>query len=280
MIPTVNSFLFIEENKFTSSNPMLFVCDGKEGFNKYFVKYIQSGNEYDFLVYEILCHKLAKYFDINTPEIALVNIVPNSFNQTQIDKNKLYFKPDVIAFGSKEVSNNIMLSKQESIRDKHSFNSYQSPLDLIKIVLLDLHIDNRDRTEENFNLLITKERPWQIYAIDHFYCFGGSTHLGKFDSKLLVNPDHTILRSNFFRQMMDYIQLSEIQKSVENYFYLCNPNKIIAIVDEVFSYIPSEWAISTGLNKRLKSFLTDPIRLANIKTQVIEYVEKIKAFQQ
>jgi hypothetical protein len=279
MIQTVDTFSFRSENTFTSSYPMLFTCKGSEGFANYFVKYIQNKSEFDCLVYEILCQKLAIYFTIHTPEIALVRIVQDSFDPNRLVKNKLYLGPGIIAFGSKEVKNNVMLSKQEIVPDKRTFNTYQSPLDLVKILLFDLHIDNRDRIEDNFNLLVTKEKPSKIYAIDHFFCFGGSMHIGKFTPQLPFNKDNTIIRSEFFRQMMGYLHHSEILDSVENYFYLCNPNKISAIVDEVFTFLPQQWAISSGLESRLKSFLTDPKRLELIKTGVIEHLQYIKSSQ-
>lgn len=276
MIETVTTFNLIEEYSHTNSAPMKFMCTTLNGYEVYFVKYVLGEEEFDFLVYELVCQRLANHFDINTPDIALVNVSPDSFNYEQLKRNKNYFKPGVVAFGSKEVVNNDLITKHTTVPNKHTFKMYAVPEDLVKIALFDLHTYNKDRTEENFNILLSRNKPSLFYVIDHFYCFGGTLHAGTFNSSLKPDINGTILRSKFFTNMVSYMSLKDLEKAVKNYFYLYEENAITTILDDVFYNIPETWSISGGLKERLCNFLTDNARLNVIDENVINYLRFIK----
>ncbi|MBK7667314.1 MAG: hypothetical protein IPJ32_08190 [Sphingobacteriaceae bacterium] len=132
---------------------------------------------------DILWHKCS--------EVALVNVIEGSFKPGDLSKNTRYFRSGVIAFGSKVIENNTMLSKLDTIPDKTTFKKYSNPVDIIKIILFDLHMGNADRQEENFNILIKETIPSNLFVIDHFYCFGGATKIGVFTPAIGVYPDAT-----------------------------------------------------------------------------------------
>jgi hypothetical protein len=276
MIEEVSTFNLIEEYSHTNSAPMKFTCTTPNGYEVYFVKYVLGEDEFDFLVYELVCQRLAKHFDINTPDIALVNVAPDSFNYEQLKRNKKYFKPGVIAFGSKEVVNNDLITKHTTVPNKHTFKTYAAPEDLVKIALFDLHTYNKDRTEDNYNILLGRNKPSLFYVIDHFYCFGGTLHAGTFNSSLKPEINGTILRSKFFTNMVSYMSLKDLEKAVKNYFYLYEEKAITTILDDVFYNIPKTWSISGGLKERLYNFLTDKARLNVIDEDVINYLRFIK----
>lgn len=271
MIKTIETFLFQHELTSTNSYPMLFTCTTEEGFAQYYVKYIQDQSEFDCLAYEFVCHRLAQHFKITTPDVALVKAIENSYRPSDLKYNNTYFKPGVTAFGSKFVDYSILLKKHVTVPDKHTFNLYTKPSDLIRIAIFDLHTDNRDRSEENFNLLMTTTKPSKMYAIDHFYCFGGRMNIGNFHPKIPINLGNSIVRSDFCRQFVSYLDIQDIIDTIEDYYYLCNPAILNGLVDNVISSLPNDWDLSQGLSDRIKAFITDTNRLNSICEQ-IEYI--------
>lgn len=219
MVQTVETFQFQKEVTGSNSAPVKFTCiDDSEQFENYYVKYIHSEEEFDCLVYEIVCQRLARQLLIKTPEIAIVNVIEGAFDQNQLIRNEHYFVPGISAFGSKAVFGTNLLGSYNSIPDKHTFNLYANPFDLIKIGIFDLLVDNRDRTEDNFNILKTQEAPIQLYAFDHFFCFGGRQNLGKLEPTSSLNIGHTILRSKFCAQMFYFVPLKEIGNNLKIIF--------------------------------------------------------------
>lgn len=278
MIKVVNSFSFEKEKTCNSSAPMLFTCETDVGYEPYFVKYIMQPNEFDCLVYEIICKNLANHFGITTPEIALVNIIEDSFDASLLKKNTQYFRAGVTAFGSLNVSQeHIMLNKQETIADKTAFNLYKSPTDFIKIAFFDLHIDNRDRNEENFNIIITKTRPTELFAIDHFDCFSSRGKVGTFSPGIPININETIIRSPICVKAIEFLEFKLIKQTLDEYLYLCEPELLCSIVDDVFSYLPIDWKLTEDLNNRIKSFICDSNRLDDIYQQLLQTVQRFKS---
>lgn len=265
MIPTVDTFQFKEEF-YTNSSPMLFLCNVTY---VYYVKYIQQPKEFDQLVYELLCSKLCRYYGIPSPDVALVNAVEGSFDPLQLKRNKQYFKPGVVAFGSKLIENTDPLNKIDAISSKHQFKRMQNPLDLVKIGMFDLHTDNRDRWEENYNLLIQRDILTDIYAIDHTECFCGTANIGRFNPDIPFNLSMSIFCSAYFKQMIKYASIIELNLAIDEYVYLSRTFKPIQdIIDEVFTFIPDSWQTSAGLKQRIEAFLSHHNRLSVIEKEV------------
>lgn len=265
MIPTVDTFRFKEEF-YTNSNPMLFLCNVTD---VYYVKYIQQPKEFDQLVYELLCAKLCRHYGIPSPDVALVNAVEGSFDPMLLNKNRQYFKPGVVAFGSKLIEHTDPLNKMDAISSKPQFKRLQNPLDLVKIGMFDLHTDNRDRWEENYNLLIQRDKRTHFYAIDHTECFCGTANLGRFNPGIHFNLNMNIFRSPYFLQMIKYVSIKEVLDTMDEYIYLSHPFKPIqGIIDEVFAYIPDSWQTSAGLKQRIEAFLSHHNRLSVIQEEV------------
>ena len=279
MIPTLETFLFQKEITGSSSAPLKFICaDSNNKFRIYFIKYILSENTFDYLVYEIVCSQIAQNLAIKTPDIALVHVLKNSFNDQELTRNKHFFEPGILAFGSKNVSATNLLGKHHKILDKYTFNLYANPFDLIKIAIFDLLVDNRDRAEENFNLLKSNIAPIEIYAFDHYYCFGGRHHIGEFHPDLFVNVGNTILRSEFCEQMFQFVTLGQLKEAFANYWqqYFSNIGYLIETVNEVFDYLPSYWQFSEGLQDRMKEFISNQKRIETIKEEISKFLPYLK----
>lgn len=268
-IPYVDTFRLKEEYS-TNSKPMQFLCNVSQ---VYYVKYVLNHNTFDQLVYELLLAKLCKYYGINTPDVAFVNVIAEAFNPSEIYYNAKNFRACVVAFGSKQVDYIDNLSKVGFVAKRSDFKQFEAPLDLVKIGLLDLLTDNRDRWEENYNILLTQGAKKRFYAIDHTECFCGTMNVGKFSSKINFNIKQSVFTSDYFRQMLRFMKYEEMISVIDNFIYLSQPfDEVERIIDEVFLQIPSTWQLSPRLRDRIVDFLSNQERIENIQSNVKELV--------
>ena len=272
MIAKVNTLILTEELKRQASAPMIFTCDD---FNIYYVKYILAPGEHDFLVYEMVCSGLAKYFKIFTPEIALVNVTADY--SASLTRNKHFFSAGVVAFGSKFIGTNDHMDNtgKFKLNSQHDLNRYHHPLMLFRTAIFDIHINNVDRHEDNYNILVKTGIKKTFYAIDHFAAFGGSLGKGKFRAQNPLNINQKLIKSEVIRQLLQFYGTEKIEREIDNYLYLCN-NSVANIVQEYMTYIPESWGLSERLEERIVSFLLDESRNRLVKKEILEYIYYLK----
>jgi hypothetical protein len=276
MIELIETFKFIKEKEKNSSVPMLFVCETERGYENYWLKYVRQTSEFDCLVYELVCQRLARLVGLRVPDVALATVVENTFSPGELIQN-WDLQPGTVTFASKDVRvPHDMVDKFTQIADRTAFKQYADPLDFIRTALFDLHVDNRDRTEENFNMLLTKTRPQELYVIDHFDCFGGVGLQGRFTANLPFNLHETILRSAICQQAIAFLDVTHINNLIAHYQYLCSSESIALLVDEVFATVPTTWTLSADLANRIKGALTNSARLADITTQLGDFITRCK----
>ncbi|MDD5570973.1 MAG: hypothetical protein PHD97_07425 [Bacteroidales bacterium] len=273
-IKKVNTLYFKEEIQTDGNYPLVFLCD--DG-NVYYVKYILNRKEFDCLVYEFICSALLKELQIPTPDVAIVKVLENSFDIKQIKHNKKYFRAGVYAFASKEVKNTDLLNEQTAtIKNKYAFNNYLNPKDIIKIFLFDIWVDNTDRKQSNYNLLIREGKKKEIIAIDHGFAFGGVNLMGMFNPQMPVNINDKIVCSAFFKQITNYVHKEEKRDIIEKFFYFCKQySKIEKTITDVLKQLPEEWIYSKNIEDRIIKLLTSAERLNTIK-QLISQELQIK----
>lgn len=276
MIDSIQTFSLIKEQARNRSVPMLFICETARGYEEYWLKVARQASEFDCLVYELVCQRLALLVGLRVPDVALATVVANSFSPGDLTQNR-NLQPGDVAFASKHLSvPHDMVDKFTRLADRAAFNQYGTPLDFIRIALFDLHVDNRDRTEENFNLLLTKTQPQQLYVMDHFDCFGSVGLQGRFTANLPFNLHETILRANLCQQAIRWLDTTAIREVLTQYQYLCSPAAIHGLIDEVMAVVPAAWTLSPDLAARLKGALTNRDRLAEITAQVGDFITHCK----
>ncbi|HYX08885.1 MAG TPA: hypothetical protein VE912_19280, partial [Bacteroidales bacterium] len=86
MIEEATSINFIRQIPGTYNRPIISLCRTRTGIQTYFLKYARTQSEFDGLLSEIICQKIAKLLHLNTPEIALVKI-----GNHPIDPDKIKF---------------------------------------------------------------------------------------------------------------------------------------------------------------------------------------------
>ena len=94
MIKTVNTQKMITEYSETKNAPISFLCEDHE---TYYAKYIQDPKEFDCLVYELACNKIAELIGLKIPETAFIYISENSLAHSRIKNygNIKFFKEGI-----------------------------------------------------------------------------------------------------------------------------------------------------------------------------------------
>lgn len=272
MIRQVKTISFKEELIHQNSAPMLFLCDD---FELYFCKSRLDNPDYDFLVYELLGSHIANYFGIATPDIAFVQFDEESMGSGYFQCN-FNLEHGAIIFGSKNIGRNDHLDKTGKFKIKNTkqFSKIDNPEDILKITIMDCHLNNIDRNSENYNLLIQTEQQ-RFYAIDHAALFGGPALKSRFVPKGEPSLGQKLLGSYLLRNTLKYITLENIQKIVESYFSQCN-SELGSEIEKVFSMLPGSWEISEDLKERVLAYSLDETRLNLLELLLSKNLYEIK----
>ena len=174
-----------------------------------------------------------------------------------------------------EISN-VELDKTGRFRVKNKRQSAKldNPQDVLKITLLDVHLNNADRSEENYNLLFQTEES-RYYAIDHAALFGGPAMKERFVP--VGNPalSGKLVSSYLLRNILKFLSLDQIQEIVETYFCQCD-STLGMVIDNIFNSIPESWVVSMGLKERVQAYCLDDARLKLMKLLLLDRFYQIK----
>lgn len=263
---------FEKELNDQASAPMLFYCND---FENYFCKAKLDSVNHDFLVYELIGSRLAKHFEISTPDVAIVQFDENSMANGFFQKNYNLKNGDLL-FASKQIGLNDHIDKtgRFKIENRKQFDKLNNPKDILSTTLLDIHLNNSDRNEENYNLLFQTQQS-KYYSIDHAALFGGPAMKGRFAPKGIPVLGNKLLNSYLLRNLLKFLSLVQIEDVVNNYFFKCN-SSLGTEIESVFNSIPDVWVISDGLKNRVLDYSLDETRLELIQLLVMDRLNKIK----
>lgn len=231
-----NVISVIEEKVGTAHSPLKIISDD---FSEYYLKASRDQNPELSIIKEFLISFLLNYWSIKTPEIAalkldtiIINKPLSSFHNSS-DFNRT-------CFGSKVIPINYEFSSILTLINKHDFNRFSNPDDILKLGLFDIWIENDDRKPSNPNLLLSDEgNGFDFYAIDHAFTFSSMkfTDLNPlFDLGCSFND--SILFTDFSQSVFKYINKGNPNwfDVVQEYFYLsiekCR-NNYQAIVENI-----------------------------------------------
>ena len=161
------------------------------------------------------------------------------------------------------------------IGSKWDFNRYDDPRELLRIAIFDVHVNNMDRNEMNYNILVKYGSKKNLFAIDHFATFGGTQWRGSIDpDRMEAETGNKLLTSPFFRQMAKHFPDGTFKKELDDYFYLCN-DELKALARETFDRLPTDWSPSGDLKERVPFFLTHDERNQNAREKLEESLNRI-----
>jgi len=241
---------FIKQLDTQGSVPCIFECsDGEIYYFKHF------GNNRLHVINELLGAKLLELLGLPTPEVALIEIVPDIIEGVCFERKT----PEGLGFGSRKLDGptrgleNFDLIKGSEIR------KFPTPQALIGIVLFDLWVYNIDRTPRNSNVLLQEIEAdnLRFVAIDHALMFDDNPYEAPRLQRLSLVPltlEDTLIGHPQFREVYD---VAGLFTSVEVDEYLgrieCTTEQELY---EVVNQVPAEWSLYDHEKESIvKSFL-------------------------
>lgn len=266
MIPELSATFFINQIK-TGGHSPLFV-EASDG-NNYYVKYLNSlkTEEFALLVYEWCAVRLLQELKLPCADQALISIPPEIIPKT-IDYSKSW-KRNALAWGSKEIQNNILISEIKNFSTKNFFNQIENPKDLIKIAIFDLWVENCDRKQDNYNLIMDQNfNKLRFIPIDHGAIFGGFDRIGIFSDALPCTSSNKLIVSALFKSIVCRIPQNEQLQISKDFINLLSQVKVREVLNDVFSNIPESWKINKTLKDRIEKFLLSDLRIKSLHDTV------------
>ena len=221
----------------------------------------------------MVANHLLSALSIPTPKVALVNIAEGT-----LDKNKIHFNRRLrvgnTCFGSQEIKPAQEIQSIQTF-SKHDYNRLLNPFDVVKIAMFDLWVDNVDRGRHfgdgiNYNLLLASENKRQrLYAFDNAFIFGGVNEIGIFNSLSTVDGHDKLVRSPFYKAIVQHISVDDIRIIVDNLIPLLSVS-YLELINKVLAQLPEDWGLTRDLNTRMDSFLTNRERIIRIKNTILQ----------
>lgn len=260
----------------TNSIPLKVLCDNNE---IYVIKTMfKTHAPFEDLINETLSNYFLQCWNIPVPEQAVVefdDILVEQFllenktiNKKYIDfqfNNHLFYGTKFLPYATEIDLYNITL------KDKHDYNKYENPIDLIKIGAFDKWIANMDRRIDNPNILIDNTgKKFRFIPIDHTQSFANQTNyknlkiaiMDTVNNKSILNSPITKSISNFANSKKYSNLANEITGNIDN---------TIASFDAIFDNIPSEFGLSKQGKVKIKEILSNQTRNEDVSRLYLNY---------
>ena len=230
----------------TAGNPMLVTCDDLQ----YWV--CKHSRDASKLVNELLGSSFATIWNLNTPEISLINVKKEHIPQNVQGIN--FSKP---CFGSKyiESSQEINDTVLASFRNQSFRSKIINRDDFLMIAFFDIWLSNEDRNHNNSNLLIefTIQNKISFTVFDHDAIFNtNSLHHGVYQINDFESLINTQLANILFKRGRNLVKVVD---NLVKKFYIC-AKECEHNLPDIISLIPLEWGIDKpNLDRQLKANL-------------------------
>lgn len=229
-ITRISSVKVIEQQYRTGEEPVLVMCSD---LNAYVCKYMRSSAAAYKLVCELIGVEMAKAWQLNTPDVAFVQIKPEHWVNKQVQHSIT-----APSLGSKHMVGVVDITPSTLDNVEKTEEALRQ---LIKIALFDFWIANEDRNANNANLMYDVSNG-QIISID----YGCVLNTATFDYPMsqLTSTD-TILWSDLFSHLTSETSQTCIENIVselkKDYSLLINSSsrQTKLIIEEM----PKEWNV-------------------------------------
>ncbi|MDD3908846.1 MAG: hypothetical protein PHN86_02680 [Proteiniphilum sp.] len=194
-----------------------------ESFEPYVLKFPCNLND-NSIIKEFICHFLLKSWKIPTPEIAILSVPTDLLESFKpLEKRERNIINNTICFGSKMLLNSIDMNNFLTARDLVSQRRIRNSLDLLKIALFDIWVENEDRKPTNNNLLLNPVgKSFEIYAIDHAFTFSTLDFKDIKHEDVSFSYNESILLSSLAKSIIKKQKWDDVTCSkYEEMFYLC-----------------------------------------------------------
>ncbi len=260
----------------TNSIPLKVLCDDND---IYIIKTMfKTHAPFEDLINETLCNYFLQCWNIPVPEQAIVvfdDILVEQYllenktiNKKYIDfkfNNHFFYGTKFLPYATEIELYNI------SLKDKHDYNKYENPIDLIKIGAFDKWIANMDRRKDNPNILADNTgKKFRFIPIDHTQSFANQTNyknlkiaiMDTVNNKSILNSPITKSISSFANSKKYSNLANEITVNIDN---------TIASMDAIFENIPSEFGLSKQGKNKIKEILSNQTRNQEVSRLYLNY---------
>ena len=260
-IPKIHSVQSISAKYNTGDEPVLVLCSDKR---QYICKYMRSSAT---IAYKLACEyigaKLAAIWKINTPPVALVNILPAHWETVNVTHS---LSAPAIGFQKLENVIDITPTFTQIAANKKTL------MQLLKIALFDFWITNEDRTYNNANLLYDLENE-DLVSID----YGGIFNNVSFDysSEQLTETD-SILCADLSAHLLASVTIKDIESALPilQTEYLRSVNTTRKQINSISHEMPKEWALPTN---KIVGKLTELVEYQWVEDTWNNFIECLKS---
>jgi hypothetical protein len=260
-IPKIHSIQSISAKYNTGDEPVLVLCSDKR---QYICKYMRSSAT---IAYKLACEyigaKLAAIWKINTPPVALVNILPAHWETVNVTHSL-----SAPAIGYQKLENVIDITPTFT----QIAANKKTLLQLLKIALFDFWITNEDRTYNNANLLYDLENE-DLVSID----YGGILNNVSFDysSQQLTETD-SILCADLSAHLLASVTIKDIESALPILYaeYLRSVNTARKQINSISQEMPKEWALPTN---KILAKLTELVEPQWVEDTWNNFIECLKS---
>lgn len=246
----------IKEIDTDGHSPLLIIADD---FKKYLIKSTRDHQPSYYIINEFLCSYLLRIWNIPTPEVAAIKLDPNLLSGGSYSEfHKPHFYNNT-TFGSKWLEDGVEMAEYIRVKNRVTLRKFKNPLDIIKIGLFDIWVENTDRKPTNNNILFSApENHFVINAIDHAFTFD-SVKYADLNVRFVNNTyNENILETPLAKDIISLMTKGPDKREwldgLEEYFYLCT-NKCKQNFDTIVRYIPEELGFDRDLSRHIHDFL-------------------------
>lgn len=217
----------------TAGNPMLVTCDDLQ---YWICKHSRDASK---LINELLGSSFATIWDLNTPEISLINV-----KKDHIPPNVQGINFDKPCFGSKYIQSSQEINDTilASFRDASFRRKIINKEDFLMIAFFDIWLSNEDRNHNNSNLLIdfTVQNEMYFTVFDHDAIFNSNAlHRGVYQINDFESLINTELANILFSRGRNLVKVVD---NLVKKFYLCT-RECEDNLSDIISLVPVEWAV-------------------------------------
>lgn len=263
--------------KHTNSIPLVVLCDDDE---IYVIKTMfKKHPPIEDLINEVLCNCFFQCWDIPVPDQALVLFDDTIIEQYLLLENNVINKKytdfkfeNHYFYGSKFLPYATEIELYNlTLKNKHDYNKYQNPIDLIKIGVFDKWIANRDRRSDNSNILIdNSDGKFKFIPIDNVQSFANQTNYKTLNLAIMDTVNNkSILYSPITKSISSFAnskKYTNLAKEITE-----NIAKSIDLIEPIFENIPSEFGLSKKGKDKVKEILSNEARNKIISSFYLNY---------
>lgn len=230
----------------TAGNPILVTCND---FQDWVCKHSRDASK---LINEFLGSSFASIWDLNTPEICLINVKREHIppNIQGINFEKPCFGSKYIQ-SSKEIDDTVLTTFADAAFRRKILNKE----DFLMIALFDIWLSNEDRNHNNSNLLLDFSNPNEMCftVFDHDAIFNSNAlHRGMYQINDFDSLIYAPLANILFRRDRNLVKVVD---NLVKKFYLC-ARKCEKNIANIVAPIPMEWESDKPfLEKQLRTNL-------------------------